>query len=342
MEDSKNSKESSAKESGTETFDWVHLPSFPKKLKKSYTKFPLNNWKNIIFFPKELQIHDEGLFYQNTVNKILRDDVFKDFKFYEDKHGAIDFDFKKVYKIDYTQLYKKTILPDFYVYKIESENFFKLVKSREYMMILKNNGNIPSNVKFISILGEIKSSYSSCHIDDAQRLDYEKFISMVNKLETNEYIILMYVYDNSFRFFQNDVMCKAQKESPILYSYVPKLYYEDCYRNYNELIDLLKLKNEKIVIKDKTIFKKKRGELEKENDILTQKVHSLIKENNLLRKQLNENEKSILAQKNNSSAQENNFPPQQLNSSISFILVFIISFIILYLLNNYNLINFHK
>ena len=90
---------------------------------------------------------------------------------------------------------------------------------------------------------------------------------------------------------------------------MPKLYYEDCYRNYNELIEQLKLNTEKIDINDKTIFKKKRKELENEIDTLTQQNNLLIQENNLLRKQLN----------------SSNMGPFTI---ISFILVFIISFII--------------
>ena len=219
MEDNNNSKESSAKESCTENFDWVHHQYFPKKLKKFYTQFPLKSWKKIILSPENLQIRDEGLYFQGTVNKVLRNDIFKDFDFHEEKNGAIEFDFKEIYKINYAQLSKKTISPDFYVYKIEFEKFFKLVKSREYMMILKNEKNIPTNIKFISILGEIKSSYSSCHIDDEQRHDYETFINLVNELKTDEYIILMYIYDNSFKFFEKDINFKADKKSPIIYSY---------------------------------------------------------------------------------------------------------------------------
>ena len=313
MGDNNNSKESSSKESCTENFDWVHHQCFPKKLKKFYTQFPLKSWKKIILSPENLQIRDEGLYFQGTVNKVLRNDIFKDFNFHEEKNGAIEFEFKEIYKINYSQLFKKTISPDFYVYKIEFEKFFKLVKSREYMMILKNEENIPTNIKFISILGEIKSSYLSCHIDDEQRHDYETFINLVNELKTDEYIILMYIYDNSFKFFQKDINFKADKKSPIIYSYMPKLYYEDCYRNYNELIEQLKLKTEKIDINDKTIFKKKRKELENENNILTQQNNLLIQENNLLRKRLN-------------SSNMGSF------TIISFILVFIISFIISFII----------
>ena len=302
MEDKNDSKESSsAKESFPENFDWVFNQGFPKKLKRYYTQFPLKSWKKIIF-SENLQIRDEGLYYQGTVNKVLRNDIFKEFDFHEEKNGALDFNFKENYKIDYAQLSKKTISPDFYVYKIKYEKFFKLVKSREYMMVLKNESNIPTNINFISILGEIKSSYLYCHIDDVQRKDYEKFIDLVNQINTDEYIILMYIYDNSFKFFRKDIDIynNDEKKSPIIYSYIPKLYYEDCYRGYNELIGQLNIKAEKIDLNDKTKFKKKRKELE--NDI-----ESLKEEIKLLRKQINSSKMGNLI-------------------IISFILVLIISF----------------
>ena len=302
MEDKNDSKESSsAKESFPENFDWVFSQGFPKKLKRYYTQFPLKSWKKIIF-SENLQIRDEGLYYQGTVNKVLRNDIFKEFDFHEEKNGALDFNFKENYKIDYAQLSKKTISPDFYVYKIKYEKFFKLVKSREYMMVLKNESNIPTNINFISILGEIKSSYLYCHIDDVQRKDYEKFIDLVNQINTDEYIILMYIYDNSFKFFRKDIDSynNDEKKSPIIYSYIPKLYYEDCYRGYNELIGQLNIKAEKIDLNDKTKFKKKRKELE--NDI-----ESLKEEIKLLRKQINSSKMGNLI-------------------IISFILVLIISF----------------
>ena len=273
---------SSAKESGTENFDWVHDKNFPKKLKKNYTRFPFKCWKDIIFSPKNRQINDEGLYYQATVNKILGNDIFKDFDFHQEKNGVMDFNFKNVYKIDYDKLYKKNIKPDFYVYKIENKKFFELLKLREYMMILKNKDKIPEKVKFISILGEIKSSYSSCHINyDEQRKNYEKFIDLVNKLENDEYIILMYIYDNSFNFFRKDFYSLQENEGHIIYAYVPKLYYEDCFHSYNELLDQLKSKKERVDLGN-TKFKKKRKDLEEENKVLQELLQELLSKKNTL------------------------------------------------------------
>jgi len=344
MKDNNDVDESSARESGYEKFDWILDKNFSKKLKKCYTEYSLKSWKNIMFNPKEIEIRDEGLFYQGVVNKILRKDIFIDFDFHEDKNGAIDFNFKKTYKIDYSKLYKKKISPDFYVYKIESKKFFELLKTRDYMMILKNANEIPKTAKFISILGEIKSSYAYCHINDGQRHDYETFIDLVNKLNTDEYIVLMYIYDNSFNFFQKNYFYNyPEKKNPTIYGYIPKLYYEDCYKSYNFLIDELKLKKEKIDIDDKTSFKKKRRDFEKEISLLTKKINSLQKnpvkdnslttqENNSIKENL-EKQVALLTQENNSLKTQN---------KITSCLFIIVVLIFAYLLNKFKIINFNN
>ena len=274
------------------------------------------------------------MYYQGTVYKILRKDVFKGLNFHEKRDGAIDFNFKNVYKIDYDQLHKNNIYPDFYVYKIEAKKFFDIIKSRSYMMILHHENNIPKDAKFISILGEIKSSYNFCHSPSLQNQDYEKFIKFANRLKNDEYIILMYIYDNSFQFFDKDYNYTPEEKSPIIYGYVPKLYYEDCYCKYNELIDLLKLNIEKIDLHDKTKFKKRRRELEKENIELAQKYEEVAQKY------------EELAQKYEEVAQENKRLHELLQSSkknrkdsiLCYILISLIGVIILaYLLKKFNL-----
>ena len=47
---------------------------------------------------------------------------------------------------------------------------------------------------------------------------------------------------------------------PIIYGYMPKLYYENCYHGYNELIEQLKIKKEKVVLNDIKKLKKKKEE----------------------------------------------------------------------------------
>ena len=248
---------SSAQESCDENYDWVRDKNFPLKYKLYYLEYPLNSWKDILYDQKNIQINDEGLYYQDVVNKILGKDIFKNCNFCEEKHGVINFNFESIYK---TNLNKK-ISPDFYVHKIKKDEFYQILNEREYMMILKND-KIPKNTKFISILGEIKSSYSFSHLPyDRQRNKYKEFINLVNSKETNEFVILMYVYDQSFNFFQKDLDEKPKYFYPIIYGYIPKIYRENCYQNYNELIEQLKSNKKKIDFKQ-TKFKRKRKELE--------------------------------------------------------------------------------
>ena len=87
---------------------------------------------------------------------------------------------------------------------------------------------------------------------------------------------MIYIYDNSFNFFQSDFSQLQKKENPIIFGYVPKLYYEDCYKCYNGLIIQLKLNKEKIDLSNKKVFKKRR-ELEKKIYLLRQQYEKLLK-----------------------------------------------------------------
>ena len=293
---------SSAQESCDENYDWVHNENFPLKYKFYYLEYPLNSWKDILYDQKNIQINDEGLYYQDVVNKILGKDIFKNCNFCEEKHGVINFNFESIYK---TNLNKK-ISPDFYVHKIKIDEFYQILNEREYMMILKNN-KIPKNTKFISILGEIKSSYSFSHLPyDRQRNKYKEFINLVNSKETNEFVILMYVYDQSFNFFQKDSVEKPKYFYPIIYGYIPKIYRENCYHNnYNELIEQLKSNKKKIDIKQ-TKFKRKRRELEQYLEEIEKKYKLVIEENKKLKSENNSLVEEIkkLKSENNSLVEE--------------------------------------
>ena len=89
-------------------------------------------------------------------------------------------------------------------------------------------------------------------------------------------MVLLYIYDHSFYSFKEEINNMAKKSEdylPIIYSYIPKLYYEECYKVYNDIITELKLKIPPIDIKDKTQFKirKNRKQLVEENKSLQTK-----------------------------------------------------------------------
>ena len=138
----------------------------------------------------------------------------------------------------------------------------------------------PDNRKYISILGEIKTTRKSAHKNNDQRKDYINFIQEVNNLEKEEFMVLLYIYDHSFYSFKEEINNMAEKSEdylPIIYSYIPKLYYEESYQVYNDLITELKSEIPPIDIKDKTQFKERKNRKQ-----LIEEIKSLLTKNESL------------------------------------------------------------
>ena len=290
---------SSTKETFFEDYNWVEDENLSNETKMNFLEYPHNIWKNIVLDVdfKDYQINYEGPYYQKVVNKILDKNIFKDMDFHKEENGVMDYIINNVYKIDYDLLIKKSIAPDFFVYKIHLNYFFDLLDKRKCMMITKYN--IPKNKKYISIIGEIKTRCHSAHKNSNQRKEYLNFINLVNNTnKSDEFLILMYIYDESFFLFKKELSEKEQDQYPIIYCYIPKLYYENCYKTYNALIDFLGLSEEKIDISKKEIFKKKitKKQLLLENEML-------LKENRLLKREKNKNDNN----KNYDNKNYNNF-----------------------------------
>lgn len=262
---------SSVSESTIEDFTWVMNDKLTKDDKLNYLQYPLSKWMKIVFNPSVYAFTDEGVYYQTIVNKILSDEVFNGFNFFGEKNGIIKIDLKKSYNLDLSILKKKGINPDFFVHEIPKEKFLKLLELRNYMFISKIN--IPEHIQIISIIGEIKSSKKSFKKKKIQLKDYLNYIKLANEKLTKEMLILMLIYDESYNIFVNQKKTQS-KSTQIIYGYVPKLYYEDCYKAYNELIDQIKPKINKIDIQNKQfknkISKKKLiKKLETKNKILS-------------------------------------------------------------------------
>ena len=156
-EDTTLMSSSTARESGFEDYNWVSDEKLPNETKLNFLDYPLNMWKDITL-DQDFQgyhINDEGTYYQKVVNKILAKDIFKDLDFHKEENGVMDFKIADNYKIDYNLLTKKSINPDFLIYKIPKNNFFEILEERKYMMIMKYN--IPDDKDYISIFGEINS-----------------------------------------------------------------------------------------------------------------------------------------------------------------------------------------
>ena len=294
MKSIKRIKTSSSGESGIEDYGWVENNKFNQKYKLDYLEYPLKKWKEIVYEQdlENTKIREEGKYYEYIVNIIMEKDIFKDSEFHKEKNSIFDFVFENYYQIDYNLLKKGDIIPDFFVHKIPKEKFLKILDERKYMILLRNN--IPKDKKYISIVGEIKTSRSKAHKKDEQRQDYLTFINSANNKLNNssnsdEFLIMMYIYDISFSLFKNEENDYNVDIEPIIYGYMPKLYYEDCYKSYNDIIEQLKLPNErKIDLIKKEKFKQKRSkrEIEIENKKIEIENKKLSEENKKLKKLL--------------------------------------------------------
>ena len=293
MKSIKSIKTSSSVELGIKDYDWVENNKFNKEYKLSYLEYPLKNWKNIVYEQdvKNTKVIDKGKYYEYIVNIILEKDIFKDSEFHKEKNSIFDFDFEDYYKIDYSLLKKGDILPDFFVHKIPMDKFLQILEERKCMLLLRNN--IPKDKKYISIVGETKTSRSNAHKKDDQRQDYLTFINSVNNLNnssnSDEFLIMMYIYDISFLLYKNEETDYNIDNEPIIYGYMPKLYYEDCYKSYNDIIDQLKQTFEnKIDFKNKVKLKKKNSKRQIKNEYksLLEEYKSLSEENKRLKRLL--------------------------------------------------------
>ena len=117
---------------------------------------------------------------------------------------------------------------------------------------------IPENIKYISIIGEVKATRFSSHKKSVQRKDYFCFINTINQSsKSDEFFMVMYIYDQSYFLFTKELNDKSEDILPIIYIYMPKLYYEDFYIAYNTLIEQLKPQLKKIEIKNFNFKKRK-------------------------------------------------------------------------------------
>ena len=236
----------SSQDSAQEDFKWVKDKNYPSEIKNEYLKYPLDNWRKIVFDPKlnKSFIHHPGNIYESKVNKVLKSDVFDGFEFYEDKKGVLNFKLMESYGVDKNKLEKEFIIPDFFVHRIKVEEFKELLKNRSYMMGF--GGKITENVKYISIIGEIKSSHHQAHKNTSQKRDYISFIKNANLID--EQLLLMYIYDESYKLFKKDI--NEKREENIILCYIPKLYADECYNAFNNIIVELKSNVNKIDLKN--------------------------------------------------------------------------------------------
>ena len=246
---------SSSEETVTEDFDWINDKNFSLDNKKDYLKYPLSDWKGS-YIPNlgqpQTHISSEGKLYEKKVRTILRDDVFKDFDFICDNNGFINFDLMSNYNVKPNDINKTSIEPDFFVNKMEAEKFKVLLEKRSYM--IRTFQELESGVKYVSIIGEIKIGHKRAFKWDTQRQAYISFISKA-AVAKGEKLLLMYVYDQSYKLFKEDEPNENDSVFLII-CYIPKIYKGKCYKAYNDTIDYLKLDSEKKIDLNKESAKK--------------------------------------------------------------------------------------
>ena len=116
---------------------------------------------------------------------------------------------------------KVSITPEFFVKKIEKNKFNEILNVRKYMM--RTNYQIPDNVEYINIFGEIKLSQKNqkqTFKKSKKKKNYYKFLDEIKN--DKEKIVVMHIYDMSFFLFEED--SKIIENFPIVYCYIPKLH----------------------------------------------------------------------------------------------------------------------
>jgi len=212
--------EKSSSDYVTENFDWVYDDNFPEEYKKEFLQFPLKEWKeilikeNLLLENKIKSFRERRDDYLKLVYKIFKESIFKDFDFYNDK---------KVFTEYILNNYKRkvSITPEFFVKKIEKNKFNEILNVRKYMM--RTNYQIPDNVEYINIFGEIKLSEKNqkqTFKKSKKKKNYYKFLDEIKN--DKEKIVVMHIYDMSFFLFEED--SKINENFPIVYCYIPKLY----------------------------------------------------------------------------------------------------------------------
>ena len=221
----------------SEDFDWTD-----EETKNEYMNFPLRKWYDIvikyIYISINYVVRHENI-YKNSVNKILKYDVFKGEEFKEDSKIAliiteddevrdfIKYEFSEIVKANLGEKVNKWIQPNFIVWNINKKRLFEILEERKYMMYF-NGVNIPDNIDTVNIIGELINKKN-------QHDKYELFIKNFKK----KYFILMKFCNVSYKTFLEDKNnCSSNSEIPQIICYVPRIYLKNCYDKFNEIIKM--------------------------------------------------------------------------------------------------------
>lgn len=251
----------SSGEQKEEEYSWTtNLAKKGKILKKNYLQYPFVNWNKIIKDKCDLKNYDKNTIYQETVNLILKEDVFKNETFKEEARGKNLFEeflenlnqsTKETIKT--IELETEKIKLDFYVLNMTKESFKSIITDKCFMFRYdKNYNKLEQNITNINIIGEIKTNPDG--INNLQRQKYFKFCNEMNSKSKNEYYFTLYIFNISYEKFWYR---NFHKNNPCIIGFIPKLYLNEYFNIYNilnnERLDAQKIpsENEENIFHDK-------------------------------------------------------------------------------------------
>ena len=132
---SSSSLSSSYEEVSNEEFNWID-----EETNNEYINFPLKKWHDIVYeylYISKNFVVNHGNIYKNSVNKILKEDVFKGEKFYEENPNHVilseDKEISDYINNEFTEILEDKleknknnwIKPHFIVWNINKKNFLK-------------------------------------------------------------------------------------------------------------------------------------------------------------------------------------------------------------------------
>ena len=277
--------EKKANEPKGEDFAWTKENDI--SLKRKYISFPLDNWKNIMS-TKLGNLYEYN--YQEVVNTLLVEDIFKNEKFFKEKTSGPNILIHNFININENpdEAVFSDLKPDFVIKNISSENLLKIIKKRSYMFRYDAAFNKLEKFKFINIIGEIKTNFTQ--FKSTNQIDnYNEFCKKMNKKynSANIYYITMYIGNRSFKSFWNSELYINKR---IITGYIPQIYNDICfsikenlsseiYEFDNKEKEKIRLANLEPKIINSTIYLKKTDNLKiykniEKNDIVNLKEKS--------------------------------------------------------------------
>lgn len=205
--------------SSDENFDCLRK----KNIQEFYIQFPFKKWISIIkqiIGENENNInYDSGKKYQNTVNKVMLEDIFFGHNFkYENDENKLEFN------------------SDFIVENIQYGELMKILEERKYMFFFENISFKDDN-KNVTIVGEICKN-----LKFKKEKQIRKYCEELSKNQKKDFIFML-IFDHNYsdlfidtHKFKN-LKSIEKKNIPVIYGYIPRLYKEECYYYYNKYAD---------------------------------------------------------------------------------------------------------